>query len=515
MTNSKQSVRSLKKTGLKVYTSDSEHAADLLNKASDVKLNMLREQIDKEVSMTSKRFQGDMTLFKAKIERYHQAMTNHTTYSREFDCDTVEDKAPIVPASPALKPLVEVSEDKRANATKHSNNTMKASEQALKGGATAKSNMRRLTGAPPIQTNQFDKKDAQNSRLWNMSMLDRRRRIRQIAERKYLEQERREQELERISTEGSSESQKNGKQSKGSSKFSKTVELKIEMRRKVMREKAEKKFAILERESQLLSHDKPGNTSAFRQSTYVVSDVKRSAYLPLPNIKSIPENSSIDQDTTAEQLLANNSTSQTMTSHPSIAFPRQKDDITWGNKQYKTNYNDFKRRVPQRKHYKALKKPNSDAIPRDRSLSEADAMKEDTTSFSDMMRQAADMNAHKVLKSRKLSKLPEIKASSCEPQDTKHNRADAKQMSTKLADVKEDAKVRYSKLEEDLLYFMERQKSFNVKHPVLHPHNCYALQRNETKVNGMLRKAASVNADLKPIKRSEPVARKAWLPVGV
>ena len=61
----------------------------------------------------------------------------------------------------------------------------------------------------------------------------------------------------------------------------------------------------------------------------------------------------------------------------------------------------------------------------------------------------------------------------------------------RLAEVQTRAKEVNASILKDMLFFLERQQSFNVKHPVLGVHQCSGYQRNRTRVEGMLRDAGN------------------------
>ena len=335
-----------------------------------------------------------------------------------------------------------------------------------------------------------------------MSVFERRKRIRQIAERKYNEMERRDQ-LAAAAKEKAAQSRNNTKLS--TIKLSSAVELKIQMRRQQMRQKAEKKFADMLQDEQSLGGTSP---NAPRQTTYVVNDVKRSRFLPLPEIKSEPQvdqnSGTITDDVAADSVFSNTS----------------KADGSQDSSKKSHKILNFTSKVRQHMLAKDVKAVRPRALESGRSMSEADAVRYDAK-HKKLLNYAAGLqtkDANMQLKSRARAKLPAIKPSVEHPKQAESQDAKSQSQSPRARnmheDVKTDARIRYTKLEKDMLYFLERQNSFNVKHPVLHPHSLYAWQRNKTRVNGMLSEAAKVNEHLRPIKATTNT-RKAWQPVGV
>ena len=192
-----------------------------------------------------------------------------------------------------------------------------------------------------------------------MSVFERRKRIRQIAERKYNEMERRDQ-LAAAAKEKAAQSRNNTKLS--TMKFSGAVELKIQMRRQQMRQKAEKKFADMLQDEQSLGGSSP---NAPRQTTYVVNDVKRSRFLPLPEIKSEPQvdqnSGTITDDVAADSVFSNTS----------------KADGSQDSSKKSHKILNFTSKVRQHMLAKDVKAVRSRALESGRSMSEADAVRYD------------------------------------------------------------------------------------------------------------------------------------------
>ena len=79
----------------------------------------------------------------------------------------------------------------------------------------------------------------------------------------------------------------------------------------------------------------------------------------------------------------------------------------------------------------------------------------------------------------------------------------------RLAEVQQRSREVNDTILKDMLFFLERQQSFNVRHPLLNTEQCRGYQRNRTRVERMLRDASDKITQLSPLKNDRAPKHEA------